>query len=272
MKTLLISTGYVGRAVVKRIRDRGEYCACTHRTHPIFADSKQFDLLQDELSSIPEVADCDTIIVASSFEVKTPHKEVAAAFKIFLDRLDKRQRLIYLSTDAVFDGTKGMYREDEIPTPANTYGKNKRTCEALIVAHHANFCIIRPSYVYGYSMGELDKRLQTTMDALIRGEQVQKFIDMFKSPMDVNQVAEIAADLAKSDFVGVVHVGGPRLSVYDFMVSAIGALRGPTQLLAKCSMPLNDPKHEYLRDTSLDVSRMMKLTNSTPQPVGSFFE
>ena len=58
-------------------------------------------------------------------------------------------RLLHVSSDAVFDGKQGMYAEDDIMNPINTYAKSKMLGERLISENLENYVIIRTSF-YGF--------------------------------------------------------------------------------------------------------------------------
>src|SRR5581483_10560775 len=106
--------------------------------------------------------------------------------------------------------------ENDIPTPSTLYGRNLFYLEEMVQNLCTDYCIIRPSYLYGYSLSQLDHRLSHVRARLLAGEQLTYFTDMIKSPMEVNQVAEAITLLAYSEYIGIVHVAGGAMSVYDF--------------------------------------------------------
>jgi len=101
-------------------------------------------------------------------------------------------------------------------------------------------------------------------EQLLAGERLAFFDDMIKSPMDVNQVAEAVAFLTYSEYIGIVHVAGEALSVYDFYRAAMSSLGVVSGHLNAIKMPLDFP---HPRDTSLDISLMKRLTGIEPLPV-----
>jgi dTDP-4-dehydrorhamnose reductase len=127
-----------------------------------------------------------------------------------------------------------------------------------------DYCIIRPSYLYGYSLSQLDPRLSSLRTRLLAGEYLTYFTDMRKSPIEVNQVAQVITLLARSTYVGIVHVGGEAMSVYDFYREAMSSLSIPLEHFYPGQMPTTFP---HPRDTSLDVTLMKKLTRIEPLSV-----
>lgn len=82
--------------------------------------------------------------------------------------------------------------------------------------------------------------------------------------MEVNQVAKVIALLTCSTYVGIVHVAGEAMSVYDFYRQAMSSLGIPLHHLYPAHIPT-----EFLhpRDTSLDITLMKQLTQIEPLPV-----
>ena len=82
--------------------------------------------------------------------------------------------------------------------------------------------------------------------------------------MEVNQIANAITLLTRSDYVGIVHVAGTAMSVYDFYREAMRGLGIPSEHLYPALMPTDLP---HPRDTSLDITLMKKLTKIEPLSV-----
>jgi dTDP-4-dehydrorhamnose reductase len=240
----------------------------THRSKARFADSRHYDFWTDNVQSLMEDHQIDTVIVAASMAYEATHP--AYEFTLFKQQAERliqgcqHCRVIYISSDGVFDGKQGYYTERDIPIPMTLYGRNLQYIEEKVQNLCSDYCIIRPSYLYGYSLSQLDPRLSRIQEQLLAGEQLAFFTDMIKSPMEVNQVAEAIALLTCSEYIGIAHVAGGAMSVYDFYQEAMSSLSIPSERLCPVQMPttLSHP-----RDTSLDISLMKKLTKIEPLPV-----
>jgi dTDP-4-dehydrorhamnose reductase len=240
----------------------------TYRTRALFADSHQYDFWTDNIRSLVEHHQIDTVIIAA----KMAHEAADPAydFTIFQQQAEKlirgcqQCRVVYISSDGIFDGKKGNYTESDIPTPITLYGRNLQCLEKMVQNFCSDYCIIRPSYLYGYSLSQLDHRLSHVRDRLLAGEQLTYFTDMIKSPMEVNQVAKAITLLACSDYVGIVHVAGVAMSVYDFYREAMSGLGISSEHLYPAPMPTDLP---HPRDTSLNITLMKKLTKIEPLSV-----
>ena len=263
--TLVVgSSGFLGRVLVDVLRPSNRVVP-THHSTKVFSDSLPFDLFSGDLEPVFSRQHIDTVIFSAAVETE-PTEQVTRAVRRLLGFCEAK-RFVYLSSDGIFGGESGRYREDAEVAPRTLYGRNLHFCEALVRHTCQDHCIVRPSYLYGFSHGQLDPRLARTRAALAAGETVTLYSDMYKSPLGVQQVAEAVAWLSRSDFVGTVHVAGPRLSVYDFHTEAMRALGVDTVKLAATPMPVATSGTGLPRDTSLDTSWWQELTGTTPLSV-----
>lgn len=255
------ASGFLGRSVVESLAPMVNVVP-THRNSACFPSSIRYDFFKDEICDSLNRHDVSIVVFTAAVERKP-----TMDFQIAMDRFVRGcvdRRVIYLSSEAVFDGKKGLYSEDDIPSPCTQYGHNLFLSEQLIAMQCPNFCIIRPSYIYGFSSQQLDKRLVKTRKALEVGEEVVLFRDMYKSPLGVQQVAEAVIRLSFSNYIGVVHVAGKRLSVYDFHYQAMEALGVDTSCLKSCQMPSDEM---FSHDTSLRFLLWQELTGMEPMSV-----
>jgi dTDP-4-dehydrorhamnose reductase len=255
------ASGFLGSEICRLL---GDHLALrTFTSQQTTSDDMRYDFFRDNIGHLLLcAAEIRTVIFASAVEMKS-EALVRPAMQRFADAC-KHVRMVYLSSDGIFDGERGLYTEVDAPQPRTLYGRNLAACERILSDTCKNVCIIRPSYIYGVSAGYLDKRLAETRARLEAGEPVALFDDMFKSPLGVTQVAQAVVDLAESDYPGVVHVAGQRMSVYDFHTEAMQALGIDTSKLTPRQMPISEG---HLRDTSLDTSLWRKLTGTTPRTV-----
>lgn len=128
-------------------------------------------------------------------------------------------RFIYISTDSVFDGFEGNYREVDPCSPVNMYAQTKRLGE-LEVLSHPNPVVIRTN-LYGIREPLQKSLAEWAVGALRRGETISGFENMMFNPLHTSQLAEIVYELATtaSPFRGIVHVGSDRtLTKFEFIV------------------------------------------------------
>ncbi|MBE9140946.1 SDR family oxidoreductase [Nodosilinea sp. LEGE 07088] len=123
--------------------------------------------------------------------------------------------LVFTSTDQVFDGQAAPYSEASRPNPINRYGHHKAEAEALVQALHPAAAICRLPLLYGPPSPTADCFLQGFLRTVRSGQPLNLFIDEFRTPAYVEDVA-VGLLLALENVHGLLHLGGPeRLSRYD---------------------------------------------------------
>ena len=182
------------------------------------------------------------------------------AFKKVQERFKRENKYLlpkffFLSTDAVFDGGKGNYYEQEIPLPIWDYSEAKLKAEEMVLSNSGT--VVRTSLVYGFD--PLDSR---TRD-LFLGLQGKKplmvyFEDEYRCPIYVLDLCKALLELSKIDSSPVLHVAGPkRLSRYEFAVQlaqAMGFKREKVKKGYQKDSGLIRPK-----DVSMNISLAQKL-------------
>lgn len=127
-----------------------------------------------------------------------------------------RARLVHISTDAVFDGKRGGYRESDAARPINAYGKSKLEGERAVAAAHPEALIVRTNF-FGWNAQAKRSLAEWFLDRLERGEACPGFVDVWVSPILVSDVGELLLKMMTAGLRGVYHVaGGQCLSKYDF--------------------------------------------------------
>lgn len=125
-------------------------------------------------------------------------------------------RLVYISSDAVFNGQKGNYKENDRPHPITKYGQAKLAAEKIITKNLKNSVIIRTSYIYSKNRDNRDKRSLELINKAKRGEIIDAFVNMYRSPTSVNYLAKACWHIANSNFTGIIHIAGIKQNMYNF--------------------------------------------------------
>lgn len=270
MKAVIIGTGFLGQQIFNNIGDSCEEVILTHNKNKKYPDSKEFNFFSDDISKIIGNKKIDVIFLPAKIEFIENAKVLKSAIAKFIETT-KNSRLVYISSDGIFDGKQGFYKESDIPNPVTLYGRNLKICENVIRRSSENYCIVRPSYIYGYVNSVLDSRFEKIKGDVVEGRKITRFTDMYKSPLNYEQAAQAIVELAMSDYVGTVHISGERISVYEFTRQGMEALGLSTENLVGKPMPTEKPV-DFLADTSLDNSLMRKLTNVEPFSIKEGFK
>jgi dTDP-4-dehydrorhamnose reductase len=116
-------------------------------------------------------------------------------------------RLIHISTDLVFDGTKPEpYTEDDEPKPLDGYGRSKLEAERRVLDLHPDALVVRTSLLVGREQPGRHER--TVLEAARGKRDMTLFEDEWRSPILVSDLAAALLELAGTDVAGLLHVAG----------------------------------------------------------------
>lgn len=117
-------------------------------------------------------------------------------------------RLVYLSTEYVFDGTAGPYRETDPVCPQGWYAQTKLAGEQAVIAAGGNWAIARTTVVYGYAAHVRANFVLWLLGRLRDGQRAPIVEDQIGSPTLADNLAKMVIALAKSDVTGVFNTAG----------------------------------------------------------------
>lgn len=170
MKAAIIGTGLLGEKIYQNISKFCEEIILTHNKNKKYHDSKKFDFFNDDINDIFDNKQIDLVILSAKIEFEENSEKLRNAMEHFLDTC-KNSRLVYISSDGIFDGKKGMYSESDVPNPVTLYGRNLKLCENLVKEYSDNFCIVRPNYMYGIEEASIDGRMKRVLEDLKDGKE-----------------------------------------------------------------------------------------------------
>lgn len=131
----------------------------------------------------------------------------------------KNKKLIYISTDFVFDGEsppKEGYGEDNIPNPINWYAKTKYEGEKIVQSSGLPFIIIRIASPYGKLFEKKKDFVQAILSKLKNGQAINAVTDQLFMPTFIDDIATAVDVLINKNAEGIYHVvGSKELSPYD---------------------------------------------------------
>jgi dTDP-4-dehydrorhamnose reductase len=109
------------------------------------------------------------------------------------------RRLVHLSSDIVFDGTLGRYREEDLPAPVNAYGRSKAEAELRVANAHPGATIARTSLIYGVPDGPQER---------LAREGTRFYVDELRSPVHVGDLAHALLEVLDLEVAGPLHMAG----------------------------------------------------------------
>ena len=268
MKLLITGfNGLLGSNLARFFRQNGAYEVIATSLHQqrfiAFKDFIQGDLLDtafvDQLmaSVKPQII----INTVGPVDVDRCEREPEFAYSITAETAENvarsaqriGARLIYISTDHLFDGSRAMYSEDDKPAPVNVYGKMKLQAEVKTKAMHTNAVVVRTNF-YGWSPKNHPMTFgEWVYESLKQYKPISLFTDYYFTPIEITHLAQALEIVAKSNFTGVINIAGPqRCSKYDFGI----ALAEVFNLDPSSIHPgtINDARFEAKRQRDLSLS------------------
>ena len=173
--------------------------------------------------------------------------------------------LVYVSTDYVFDGQRGNYKETDPANPINAYGKSKVAGEEAVQGASPSFCVARTSVVYGWGREFRPNFAGRIYKELKAGRAVKVVNDQYASPTLNSQLARMLLEVAEKRVQGIIHLAGAaRLSRYEFAHEMARIFKMPAELV----IPTNADSSSWIakrpRDSSLNVEKATKLLANKP--------
>jgi dTDP-4-dehydrorhamnose reductase len=160
-----------------------------------------------------------------------------------------KARLLYVSTDYVFDGTKGRpYDEQDVPQPLNHYGRSKYQGEQAVLELCPNSLIVRTAWLFGHDGHNFVK---TIMRLAQEKTALDVVADQRGCPTYAEDLARALQQLALSDLQGICHVtNAGDCTWFEFaqaIVSEIGASAAVRPITtAQAARPAKRPAYSVL--------------------------
>ena len=165
-------------------------------------------------------------------------------------------KLVFCSTDSVFDGINGHYTETDEPHPINVYADTKVKAEQMVLAASPKNIVARLALVMGLPVyGKGNSFLADMLDKSSRQEPIKFPANEIRTPIDVVTLGAALVELAGNDFGGIVHLSGnSRLTRYEMGLQIAESVGIPLNLVVSTdsnSMPGRAPR---ANDASMDNS------------------
>ena len=115
---------------------------------------------------------------------------------------------VFVSTDFIFDGEQGMYKEDDRPGPVNFYGKTKLEGEEAVKEYEFDWAIVRTILVYGKPVRGKANLLTIVKEKLEKGEEYNVVNDQVRTPSFVEDLAAGILSVIERKATGIYHLSG----------------------------------------------------------------
>ncbi len=269
MKILIVgASGFLGKKLFNILSKEFEVIGTTHTKKKGFID---LDITKkDKTLQLIEKVKPNMIIMPASItdvdfcekEKEKAHQTNVEGVKSIVEGCKKiNARLIYFSTDYVFNGKKGNYKEDDQLNPLSYYAKTKVEAEEIVKNSRLDYIIGRVSCLYGYNSTE-DK--QTFVNFVIsnikKGNPVSAFRDQILSPTLIDDIVNAILILIKKWENGIFHIAGSEpISRYDFTLKITDVFNLDKKLIKSIKTSELKQKAKRPLNASLDISKLEKL-------------
>jgi dTDP-4-dehydrorhamnose reductase len=142
---------------------------------------------------------------------------------------------LYVSTDFVFDGLLGPYKETDIPGPVNYYGSSKLAAEKSVEESTLQWSIVRTVLVFGNILvGNRSNIISWVKDNLEKHTPIKVVSDQWRTPTYVEDLATGIIMVMEKQATGIYHISGEEgMSPYDMAVATAEYLQLDTSLMTK---------------------------------------
>jgi dTDP-4-dehydrorhamnose reductase len=277
MKKKLLATGasgLLGSKIVKITRESYKLIPL-YSSKPLNSNSLKLDITEREqvFSLFKKVKPDIVIHAASETNVDKCETEKEHAWKVNVDgtrniahACNKAEaKLIYISTDYVFDGEKGNYQEHDKPNPINYYGFTKLEGEKQVINTCKNYVILRTSVLYGWHPWK-QNFATWIINQLKQNKEITVVENHYNSPTLADNLAKITIEVVQKDLQGLYHASGSeRISRYQFAKQIAKTFNLDSNLIKPIKMDqLTAWIAKRPKDSSLNTEKIQKQLKTKP--------
>ncbi|MDD5368455.1 MAG: SDR family oxidoreductase [Anaerolineaceae bacterium] len=167
-------------------------------------------------------------------------------------------RLLHVSTDAVFDGVRGGFSEEDIPNPRNTYARHKLAGERAVLETYPSAVIVRTVF-YGWSLNGQRSLAEWFFNNLRSGTPMKGFTDAWFCPLEAGELGELLVAMLECGLSGLYHVVSPEaINKYDFGVAIARRFSLDENLIAPASVENGGLKALRSANLSLRCDKLVR--------------
>jgi dTDP-4-dehydrorhamnose reductase len=252
--------GFVGENMALVAKEKGwqvTICDCFSRSGPTGVAWQVADITKE--SAVEEVIAAtrpDGVVnLAAIADVDKAEREkelarqvnVEGARNVATNCAKRRVKLVFFSSDAVFDGKGNLYTEADAPHPINYYGTTKAEAEKAVFAAHPGAIVVRISLVMGFPITGGNSFFDGLEKKLREGKTIPCPLNEVRTPVDVFTLSECVLELLESNYTGVMHIGATNhINRYELTKKVAKALGFSESLVQQSSgepVPGRAPRH-----------------------------
>ena len=261
MYLIIGASSFIGSHIYWHCKKIGREVLGTYYAHPGCSEWVPFDICKDDLWGFSQrnlagkpleaviLCGANASIDKCKRDVQASHLlNVERSWKVLKQAGEMGAKAIFLSSEAVFDGEKGMYVEEDIPSPITVYGRQKLQVEQKISQELENYLIFRISRAVSSSYGEKDI-LGEFYNKIMAQEDIVCLKNQSFCLTEVEDIARVMIEAIDKDKKGLYHVSsGNYLSRYELaLLFADKIFGGYGKIFEKeyRDIPFADKRHIY---------------------------
>jgi len=174
--------------------------------------------------------------------------------------------LVYISTDYIFNGEAGQYKETDSPDPINYYGLTKLRAEEIVKDLMNDYCIARPSVIYGsHATADKINFALWVLNKLNRNEHAKVVANQWNSPTLNTSLAAMTLEIIKRKLTGLFHLSGAtRISRYEFAKLIAQTFNLNEDLIVPSTLSEFSWAAKRPTDSSLNTSKAQQTLRTKP--------
>lgn len=181
-------------------------------------------------------------------------------------------KLVHISTDHLFPGSRSRVTEQEPPAPLNVYARTKLQAEEWARAANPETLIVRTNF-FGWGHLHRQSFSDWIITSLRSGRRITMFEDVYFTPILADSLALVTHDVVAKGIFGVLNIAGDeRFSKYDFAVRVAERFGLPKALVVRGRMDDSKPSVRRPHDMSLDNTKTSGLLGRPLGKVDEFLE
>lgn len=279
MKRLLVvgGSGLLGGNWVQSAKDTNEvhYTYNANFTHFPNATGHSLDVLGQNLEKTlnriaPEIiVNCAALADVEKCEIDrnlSKSLNIDVARRLAQWTVNNRSKLVHFSTDQLFDGSEQYYTEFDRTKPLNRYAEDKILSEEQVQSLDPNAIIVRTTF-FGWGLTHRQSYSDFILRQLLGNEEIELSDVTYFSPLYVEDLITIVESLINADAKGIFHIGGERISKYQFGLKIARAFKLSETLIKTKSSYKGKEVAKRPLDMSLKSLRLSDMGISTPLSV-----
>ncbi len=271
------ASSFIGKYITQYCKNNNLRFVGTYFTHPNEYAELQFDLLKDKFSDLLQQVHVDrdesrhVILCSAEANIDSCKRNLQKSYNLNVEATKRiideikavGYKLVFLSSEAVFDGEKGLYTEMDVPHPITEYGRQKLEIEQYLQSNVNNALIVRLSRAVSSSFGEPDI-FGEFYHRSVNQEPIICLKDQSFCLTDVGDIAKAIVLSCERDLRGVYHISSPNY-VSRYELAQLYAQRffpGYEKIYEKdySEIPFLDNRH--IRG-GLDGNRLQKIIHNS---------